>query len=101
MAYLGDTLLDVIDEEPVVRQAKLLIMEVTFLDDRVSVEACRGKGHIHLHEILAQPERLANNAILFVHFSARYTFREIREIVDERLPPGLRERVTVFLPRPG
>jgi predicted Zn-dependent protease len=44
VAFTGDSLIDVVEREAVVREAKLLIMEVTFVDDRVSVAQCRDKG---------------------------------------------------------
>ncbi|MFT5080828.1 MAG: hypothetical protein ACI84E_001486, partial [Planctomycetota bacterium] len=38
-----------------------------------------------------------NEAILMTHFSPRYNRARILEVLDERLPPGLRERVTPLL----
>jgi hypothetical protein len=39
-------------------------------------------------------ERFENEALLFTHFSERYTTAEIRTILDRRLPESLRARVT-------
>jgi hypothetical protein len=39
-----------------------------------------------------------NEALLFTHFSARYRRDEILRILDARLPPSLRARVTPLLP---
>jgi ribonuclease Z len=100
VAFSGDSCIDAIAAQPWLYRARLLILEATFIDDRVSVEACRGKGHVHLDEIIAQAERFENQAILLTHFSARYTLTEIRAILDERLPPSLRERVHPLIP-PG
>ena len=97
LAFTGDTLIDVLDQEEVVRKARLLIMEVTFVDDRVSVEECRSKGHIHIDEVVERAELFENEAILFTHFSARYRAREIEAAFDERLPKYLRERVTALV----
>lgn len=98
VAFVGDSLLDIVEREPLCREARLLIHEVTFLDDRVDTAAARSKGHVHLDEILARPEILSNPAVLFTHFSARYTFEEIREILDRRVPAVLRGRVSYLLP---
>lgn len=94
VVFTGDTRIDVVDTEPVVREARLLVMEITMLDDRVSVEKCRRHGHVHLDEVVERADSFQNEAILFTHFSARYRAREIAEILDRRLPPALRERVT-------
>jgi len=94
LVFTGDTRIDVIEREPVVGQAKVLVMEITFVDDRVSVKQCRSKGHIHLDEIAERAELFQNRAILFTHFSARYSQRDILKNMDAKLPPDLRERVT-------
>lgn len=97
LAFTGDTLVDVAEREAVVRQARVLVMEVTFFDDRVSVAACRDKGHVHLDEIIARPELFeANEHLLFTHQSARYGSREAAEICRRRLPPELARRVTLL-----
>lgn len=97
VAFTGDSLIEVVEREEAVRKARLLVMEVTFIDDRVSVEQCRSKGHIHLDEVLARQDLFENHAILFTHLSARYGSQEAIEILDARLPPGLRERVSLLL----
>jgi ribonuclease Z len=97
VAFCGDTRIEVLKRESVVREARLLILECTFIDERVSVEKCRERGHIHLDEIAEHADLFENKAILLTHFSARYTADDIRKALDEKLPPGLRERVTPLL----
>jgi ribonuclease Z len=99
VATVGDSLIDVLDEEPWLYEARLLILEATFLDERVGVAETRAKGHVHLAEILARADHFRNQALLLTHFSARYTFDEIRGILEGALPAGLRERTQVLLPR--
>ena len=96
LAFTGDSRIEVVEREEVVRKAKVLIMEATFVDDRVTVDQCRSKGHIHLDEIAARAELFENRAILLTHFSGRYEASEIRAAM-EGLPEGLRERVTPLL----
>jgi len=98
IVFCGDTTIDVVDREPVVTRAKLLILEATFLDDRVPVERARETGHVHLDELIARADAFENEGILLTHFSARYSDEQIRRIVAERLPAGLRDR-TYTLPR--
>lgn len=97
-AFTGDTRVEVIEREEVVRTARLLVMECTFLDDRVSVADARSTGHVHLDEWVERAELLENEAILLTHFSQRYSPREIVALLDRKLPPALRERVTPLLP---
>ena len=97
LAFTGDTSIVVLEREPWLLQARLLIMECTFLDDRVEPAACRAKGHVHLDEIIERAELFENQAILLTHFSARYSLTEIRAILHERLPQSLRSRVHPLL----
>lgn len=99
-AFCGDTLIDVVDREPALLSAGLLILEVSFLDERVSVESARGMGHVHLDEVIARAELFQNRAILFTHLSARYTYAEAMEVLEARLLPNLKERVTLLPPPP-
>jgi len=99
IAFTGDTLIEVVDREEVLRKAKLLVMEVTFLDDTIPVKEARRRGHIHLDEVVERAEAFENESILITHFSARYKAAEIQEILNRRLPPVLRDKVTALLPR--
>jgi ribonuclease Z len=93
-AFTGDTRIEVVEREEVVRTARVLAMECTFVDERVSVREAREKGHVHLFELAERAELFRNRAILLTHFSARYRAHEIRAALDARLPPELRARVT-------
>lgn len=97
VAFSGDTRIEIVEREEVVRRARLLVLETTFLDDRVDVEECRAKGHVHLDEVIARAELFQNEALLLTHFSRRYTPREIQEILAARLPACLQGRVTPLL----
>ncbi len=97
IVYTGDTRIEVLEREEVVRKARLLIMEVTFLPGDMSVEDARERGHVHLDEVAARADLFENEAILFLHFSARYTKEDIVRALDERLPARLREKVTPLL----
>jgi ribonuclease Z len=97
LAFTGDTRIDVVEREEVVRTARVLVMEVTFLDDRISVEQAREKGHVHLRELVERAALFENEAILLTHASARYSSDEIVAILDRELPEDLRRRVTPLL----
>jgi ribonuclease Z len=97
LAFTGDTRIEVLEREAVVREARVLVLECTFVDERVSVDEARAKGHVHLDEIAQRAELFRNEAILLTHFSARYRAHEIRAALDAKLPPALRARVTPLL----
>lgn len=97
VAFCTDTRIDAVERVEVLRFARLLILETTFVDDRVSVEESRAKGHIHLDEIAERARLFGNEAILLTHFSARYKSDEIVAALDAKLPAHLRSRVTPLL----
>ncbi|MCP3920653.1 MAG: hypothetical protein GY711_34435 [bacterium] len=97
LAFSGDSRLAGVLREDGARKARRLVLEVTFLDDRVSVEASRAVGHVHLDEVCERADEFENEAILFTHFSARYRADEIVRILDARLPQSLRDRVQPLL----
>jgi ribonuclease Z len=101
IAYATDTLATVLDREPSLLRARVLILECTFLDERKSLAAARAGCHIHLDELLERAESFKNEALVLMHFSQIYTPQEVVEILDRRCPPGLRERIIPFVPARG
>lgn len=98
LVFTGDTLIEVVEREEAVRRARVLVMEVTFVDQRVSVEECRAKGHVHLDEVAERAALFQNEALVLTHFSSRYGPADILRALDEKLPPELRRRVVPLLP---
>lgn len=99
IAYCGDTKIDVLRVQPNVRKARLLLLECTMLDDSVSVEDTRKAGHIHLDEIINEPELFdETECLMLTHFSVRYSSDEIRQILAAKLPESLRHKVIPLLP---
>jgi len=97
LAFCGDTRIEVVESEEVVRAARLLLLECTFVDDAVSVAEARSKGHVHLEEIAARAALFHNEAILLTHFSARHSAATIARALDQRLPAELRARVRALV----
>jgi ribonuclease Z len=96
VAFCGDTRAEVLDREPLVAAAQVLILECTFYDARVPAELARAKGHVHLDDLVGRADRIANPHVLLTHASARYTREEILRVLDARLPRELRERVELL-----
>jgi ribonuclease Z len=93
-AFTGDTTIEVIEREEAARTARLLCIEVTYLGEKIPVKTARSRGHIHLDEVIERAELFQNEAILFTHFSNRYSPDEVRAELEAKLPNSLRERVT-------
>ena len=96
LAFCGDTRIDVL-EEPLVQAARRLVLEVTFLDEAVRRERSRATGHVHLDDVVERAHLLQHEAILFTHFSHRYSAGQIVDLLDRRLPESLRSRVQPLL----
>ena len=97
LCFPGDTSIEVLESEPTVRQARLLLLECTFIGDRPQRSWVRQGGHVHLDDIAERAELFENEAILLTHFSRRYSPSEARAAVQARLPAHLAERVHLLL----
>src|SRR5258706_136652 len=97
LGFSGDSLIDVLEREEVLRRVRVLVLECSFVDERVSVAETRAMGHVHLDEIVERAQLFGNEAVLLTHFSERYTSAEIVAALDAKLPPALRAKVTPLL----
>ena len=100
VAFTGDTTAAWVDDpaNADALRAKLLIMECTFIDDSVSKEDAERFGHTHIDDIVARADKFAENeAILLIHFSARYKSEDVREALKAKLPKELYEKCTPML----
>ena len=97
--FPGDSMIEVLDREPSITQAKVLLLECTFAGSSVSVEKARKAGHIHLDQIAKNADRFENEAVILTHWSQRYSNAQIRQEVEKALPAELLERVHIVFPR--
>lgn len=86
ISFTGDTQIEFLDLSPQVCKSETLIMEVTYYDDKKSVEAARKWGHIHFDEVLQRIPKIESKNIIWIHMSARYNKKIIRQMIDEKLP---------------
>jgi ribonuclease Z len=98
VAFTGDSKIECL-QEPGVRDARVLVMEVTYWDNKKTIENTRQWGHIHLDELLPLLPTIKSEKILLIHASARYSTAYLREIVDARVPEHFKHRIEIF-PRP-
>jgi ribonuclease Z len=92
----GDTQIELFLREPVVRRCKVLVLEVTAWDDRRSVEETRQWGHIHVDELIEHVEAFTGEALVLVHRSPRHSRQQAEQVVRDRFPASVRDRVHVF-----
>lgn len=97
VAFLGDSNPKGLDDNPVCYEAKILILEMTFLAAVHRREKIHKFGHIHLDDIIERAGRFENELIIASHFSTRYDDHQIRRMVEKRLPVSLRDRLLLWL----
>ncbi len=95
-AFSGDTRIDALLENEQALTAKRLVMEATFLDERVGVEKARSVGHIHLDEICEHAQAFQCEHLVLTHFSLRYNRRQAWELIRQALPADLLERTVIL-----
>jgi ribonuclease Z len=98
-ASTGDTSGELFERDGAddVYRAKLLVVECTFVDDSVTWEQARERGHMHITDLVLHAHKFKNEAILLIHFSPRYKRAEILAALDQNLPPALRAKCIPFL----
>jgi ribonuclease Z len=96
LSFTGDTRVEVLERTPELQQTETLIIEASFLDDRVAAADARQMGHIHLDELVARKELFPPQDVVLHHFSARYGSEEVARLCAERLPDELAGRVRLL-----
>lgn len=96
LCVTGDTQIELFDREPLVRQCSVLVHEVTGWDGRRGREQVREWGHTHVDEMIERAERFEGDALVLVHRSLRHTRKEAEQIVRERFPASVLDKVHVF-----
>jgi ribonuclease Z len=97
LAYTGDTSPAGLDACAAAFEAKVLITELSFIRPNHRREKIHKFGHMHLDDLLERADRFKNELIICAHFSTRYHPQEVKRYLDGKLPPGLRERVKLWL----
>ncbi|KAF4321886.1 hypothetical protein BBO99_00004479 [Phytophthora kernoviae] len=94
IAYTGDTMIEAFTEAEErakdLLRVKVLITEATYVDDKMTVEDAKARGHTHLDQIAAHENLFRHvGTLVLVHFSARYSPEYLSESVRSRFPPSL------------
>lgn len=89
LSFTGDTRVEVLESTPELQRTECLVIETSFLDERVPVARAREMSHIHLDELIERRELLPKTDVVLSHFSSRYTPSEIAELLRRKLPDDL------------
>lgn len=92
----GDTQIEFFLDHELARGCQVLVHEVTAWDERRSVEQIRKWGHTHVDEVIEHAEKFEGEALVLVHRSMRHSKSEAEQVVRERFPASVRDRVHVF-----
>ncbi len=98
VAYATDTLSSVLETAPSILESRVLILECTYVDQKRTVEETQERLHTHLDEIISRADRFQNEALVLMHFSQLYGPEQVRDVIRQRVPPALWERIRVFAP---
>ncbi len=96
LAVSGDTIIDSILQCPDACAATVLVLECTYLEDtpKTSIDKCRERGHVHLHEFAVSwaSGAFTNSAIVLTHMSTRYGFHQAKGLVRDALAAALKRQ---------
>eukprot|EP00939_MAST-03C_sp_MAST-3C-sp1_P001244 g1244.t1 len=97
IVYTGDTRASSLFEASYLFACRILIVEMTFMGDVPKPEKASALGHVHLDQLKWAIEKKPSmfdrvEHIVFVHFSNRYSAKEIVDGLRKSLPPKIRQK---------
>ena len=96
LAYCGDTAPGDFLSLDCVRDAKILLLECTFVEPD-HLDRARAGYHIHISHLRELLPQLNNERILLTHLSRRSVFAEARKLLRRELGSEADERVTFLM----
>jgi ribonuclease Z len=96
VAYCGDTAVGEFLALDFVRNAKVLLLECTFVEAD-HLDRARAGNHVHVRDLPAILPRLANEKILLTHLSRRTALSEARAILRRELGDAWDDRISFFM----
>lgn len=98
VSFSGDSKIEYVLENEDVRKSKILFMECTYYCEKRDVSRAREWGHTHFDEIVEHASSFENEAIVLIHPSKRYSYRELNDLLRKKVPSILKDRISLFLP---
>ena len=93
VSYTGDTTIDVFHREPSLQDVRVLITEVTFFDSDVDKLESKRRGHMHIDDIIDNPELFCQPGIVLMHASSRFSNESIEDILHRKMPKEMLSRI--------
>lgn len=98
IAFTGDTTIFPLLENPVVMNARILIMECSEIDRDGPIEPFVKFGHIHIKQIEENQDKFKNDIIVLHHFASKQTKNEIIENFNKsQLSDEFKSKCRLFL----
>ncbi len=98
LAISGDTRASAVDEAPALRDAQVVLHEVTLLDDRHPPALAHAGNHTHLHDLRGSAVAAEAGCFVPYHISQRYGVTEARALLQAELGPRFGDRLLPLLP---
>lgn len=98
VSFTGDTQIEFLDRSAPVKKSKILFVEVTYLDEKKSIEHTKKWGHLHLDELVARIDEFECERLCIMHISRRYSSREVLRILQSQIPKKFWERLFIVPP---
>jgi ribonuclease Z len=92
VAFLGDTTIGNVFDQPDVQNAQVLITETTFFDADHRAKAKAGR-HLHLEHLIEVLPKLKNEFIVLSHVSRRTGVRRARHLLRKRIGEEQMKRI--------
>lgn len=97
LAFLGDSAPQGLDDCPAMYEAEILITELTFVSPKHRKDKIHKFGHMHLDDLVERRARFQNQLIIAGHLSTRYHTKQVRELVEKRVPDMFDGRLHLWL----
>jgi ribonuclease Z len=98
VAFTGDTQIEFLDRSPQVKKAKILFLEVTYLDEKKSVPHAKKWGHLHLHELRERIQELECECLAIMHISRRYSPKDVLGLIRAQIPRNYWDKLFIVPP---
>ena len=96
VAYLGDTTLGPVFDEPDVQSAEILLTEVTFFDPDHRQKAKLGR-HMHMEQFLTLASKLKNKNIVLIHVTRRTGIQRAKRVLRKKLGDEVMKNIHILM----
>lgn len=96
LSFTGDTQVEVFSVSPEILESKLLFLEVSYYNEKKSVQEARRWGHLHLDELAPYWDKLKCDFLVLKHTSRRHSRADVLKALSERVPPEWVSKVRVW-----